>query len=598
MDSPKNTYVEIVDRDFNDLTNPPKTSFTINRYSKTISGGCKEAHLTAYGDQSELWAIANMLRYGLYIYNQRGDPLWWGYIAEVKIRIGNLVFGVSLDTMSNRIAVVYTSFGTRETTAFAEDDYSIGTYGTKELLSVVSDATREEALQRRDSDLEAKKLPIPTVEFEAQSEGSFSANIICRGFYDTLEWKYYSQEKGLVEHSSNGVGQQNLGVILSSACLTFDSGTDKINDWAEGLNGFKKGSIISITGTSSNNGKKVVSQGSTAGCSITVEGGVSDETAASTTIVSASQIAQRFSQSSGSDWDASSIHVRVQPSGSPSDDLVVSLYSAGIIDPASPSPLSELITGSYAGSDMVESMVWTEIPLSASVTIENSLNYYVSLYRSGTPSTASAYYKIDMDEGLGYGDGEFIIKTSNGWIPRSTDADMLFKVVGTQPVVDQIKEIGNTSGQFFENSLSDVVSACAPETIQYRDGETTALVEINKLLKVGSKSNLRLLAEVTSHRTLLITEQPDKNNIDNQYKMALDGTITSSKGKAVPNTECPVGIWVEIDQFVPATFDQSYLANPGKFFIEECEYYVQSDRIVPRSLDTSNVWELGKIKDG
>jgi len=597
MSTPENLQVRLFDRDHNGVKTSSELGFTINRYSKTINGGCKDAYITAYGNEHAMWRLANMLRYGLYVYDNKNIAVWWGYIAEVKIRAGNLVFGASIDTMSNKIAVVYTSFGSRNKTAFKQDEFSVGEYGTKELLSVVSDATNDEALQRRDSDLAAKKLPTPTVEFEAQPQGSFSANIIARGYYDTLGWKYYSQDKGLVEHSNNGTGQQSLAVILSSACLVFDSSNNEITDWSESLSPFKKGSRVTVTDTSSNDGMYTVSQGGSSGCGIKVEENLSDETNATATLQSAYHIAQKFKQVSGSSWDASSIHVRIQPSGSPTDDLVVNLYTE-----SGASPDAKLTSGCYAASDMAESMAWTEIPLSASVTLANNTSYYVRVHRStACPTSPCQYYKVDMDEGLGYENGDFVeFSYADGWVSRTTDADMLFKVVGTQPVVDQIKEIGANAGQFLVGATSEIASACSSETNQYRDGETTALTEIDEMLKVGTKGGLRMLAEVTSDRRLMISEQADRNlPFDSHYRMTLDGRVEKFKGgEEVPNYECPVGIWTQVDTFMPATFDQSYLANPGMFFIEECEYYVQSDRIVPRSIDTSNVWELGKVKDG
>ena len=71
MSTPENLQVRLFDRDHNGIKTSSELSFTINRYSKTINGGCKDAFITAYGNENAMWRLANMLRYGLYVYDNK-----------------------------------------------------------------------------------------------------------------------------------------------------------------------------------------------------------------------------------------------------------------------------------------------------------------------------------------------------------------------------------------------------------------------------------------------------------------------------------------------------------------------------------------------
>lgn len=591
MATPKGITIKFLDRDYQEANDLPNLIYTPNRYSFEAVGGPKEATVVAFGSEYDLWRLVTMLRYNIFFNDYKKDTLWWGYISEIIIRVGNIKFGVSLDEMYNYIAVAYTSFGERNTTSWASDSTSINEYGTKELLITVSDAIENEANARRDSELENKKLPIPTVDFQSQTEGSLSAEIKCRGWHETLGWKYYSQEKGLVQHASGGVGTQNVGAIYTSACVDFDGDTGQISDWNENLSPFEKGEILSINSSASNDGNWIVSQGTSSGSNIKVEETLTtDSDDNSVTLYTASRIAQSFYQSSGSSWDASMVHIRAQTTGSPVDDLVISLHSQ-----SAGSPWTELASGSVSASDLDETMQWREIPLSSCATLANNTTYWLQIDRSGVPTSASIHYKIDVDEGLGYGNGELLTRTYQGWVSRATDADMLFKVVGTQPITDQIKEIANTSGQFFSGVTIDDASTI--ETNQYRDGETTALTEVSELLKVGTANNRRLLCNVTKERRLKIYEEPAQGKTSD-YKMQLNGSVKDNYNQEVPKKKCTVAKWIKISDFQPVVLDKTLIANPTLFFIEEADYYIQGDQYTPRSKNTDSFWNIGKIKDG
>lgn len=588
MKTAENLEVLLYNREYDDFSVSSDVSFTVNRYSFSAIGGPKEAVITMYGSAMSLWNMVDRLRSEVRFVNRAGDFIWWGYLASVEIRTGNLVFGTSLDETYNKIRVAYTTFGDRKTTDWAEDTMSVNTYGTKELMDTISDATDEEADNRRNSLLEEKKIPVPLINFQSQAEGGFSALLTCRGWYETLDWTYYSQTKGLEAHVGTGVGIQSLGVVLDSACLVFGGKT--ITSWNEDLASFKKGDIVGVSNTVSNDGYYTVSQGSTSGCSFNVEEDLVSETDATATLHNGSKMAQEFAQTSGSDWDASRIHVRAQTTGSPTDFLMAGIHAVNSGSPNS----TPLASGSIAASKINTTVSWVEIPLSSSVTLVSGTTYYVHLQRSSSAATApSDSYRVDIDEGLGYPTGSMYMHVPNaGWIERGTDADMLFKVIGTRSVSEQIKQAVEAEGQFLSDVYTFHVSTV--ETPEYRDGETTTLTEINELLKAGTANSKRLVVSVDYQKNVIIDEEPTT-----EYEYTLDGSFKDQYGMSIPNHKCPVGVWCRISEFIPHNFGNALaIANPNNFFIEESEYYVNIDKVVPRSRDTSSAWDIGMVKSG
>jgi hypothetical protein len=185
-------------RDFSDPISFPDVSMVVNRYSWMAQGGPDEVSITAYGHAERLWELMEWLRAPLEILDETGEAVWWGYVDEVRIRMGAVEMGVSLSGMYNRVAVPFsllnpsdTGPGVRSTTSWAQDDDSVGEYGTKELLSPLDEGTLAQAEQHRDTVLQAFRYPVPVprvVERGASSE----AAIVGLGWWYTLNWQYYA----------------------------------------------------------------------------------------------------------------------------------------------------------------------------------------------------------------------------------------------------------------------------------------------------------------------------------------------------------------------------------------------------------------------
>ena len=178
--------------------NVPAVNFTVKRHITTVMGGPKSAELICSGQEDELIGLFSLLAYRIELISEEGDVAWWGRVNEVRVTIGAMVVGLSLDSMSNRVSVAYTitdpitgTSGERATTSYADDTFSQALYGVKELLQTLPSATSAQATALQTMLLDRLSLPTTTLSVNAHaSKAEPKAIINCEGWYDTLEDKY------------------------------------------------------------------------------------------------------------------------------------------------------------------------------------------------------------------------------------------------------------------------------------------------------------------------------------------------------------------------------------------------------------------------
>lgn len=586
----KEFSVEISSRTaFSNTEIGPVLNYTVNNYTHASFGGPLRASLTAYGTEAELWKLLNYIRAHITIRNEKSKKVWWGIIKSVEIRIGWLRVGISIENMYNKVTVLYTNFGDSKETDAASDSISVGEYGTKEIRLSLADATDGQASKKRDTELDQSKFPITTIDFDAQGQGDMSASIECMGIYDTLDWLYYKQEKGLEHYSQSGTGNLKIGLVYTASTISFDGTT--ISDSASGLSDFKKGDVFRVVNSSNNNGRHTVAQGSSEGGEITTACSLTTEASGtSITLESGNQIAQAFKQTSGSSWAAGSIQLRLQTSGSPDGYFVTRLYSS-----VSGSIGSFIVGGSILGASIPDTMTWTEIPLSASTTISNNTEYWIINAWSG--SNVGAYYLVDLNEDLGYTSGSMQFQAASGlsFETRDPDADMLFKVTGTQETSQQIKEMIQSSGQFIDTA--DIAVNSGVNTNQYREGDNTAKAEIEKLLNAGTSNGLRMLCTVTPDRRFKLYEEPDPDFAE-IYSLDSEKQLREPGGNPIELSSVTAGIWMSIADIIPKGADTSKISDVNRFFFEQVEYFPQTNRLLPTARRQTPVWETYEIKAG
>ena len=584
-------YIEYTDRDYFSIpVNTGNIAFTINNYSHAAIGGPKRASISAFGTEADIWNLVELLRCGIDIYRDGGEKVWWGIVSEVQVRVGALSVSVSIEEMANRISVGYSSFNNRKDTDWAEDEFSVDKFGYKEIRLTLSDATDDQADKLRDTALEMKRLPVSNISFDSAVEGSLSATIYGIGFFDTLDWRYYAQAKGLEQYDGGGGGGQKLGVYYQANTIAFNSDGTITDSSGSGLGIFDEGDIIAVRNSSTNDGSYTVKSANDTEVEIdTSVGSLSNEGAGATvTLESAHSVTQSFTQRSGSSWDASSIHLRVQKSGSPTDNFIARIY-----DGAAASSASMMASGSIAASSMSDSSDWIEIPLSSSATLLNNNVYWIVATRSGSQS-GSDFYNVSISEDAGYAYGSFWVSDGMTFTEKSPAADMIFKVVGTQMTTSQIQETFQTKQQFFYGL--EIQESSGVETNQFRDGENTALSEIVSLLETGTTSNRRMLAQVTPDRVLKVFQE-SQNLSGSQYYINIDRSIKDPDGVEIPLYKCPVGVWIKLSDIIPHGID--YLVNNiSDFFLEEYEYSPQTDSFMPRSREARDAWDVAGLEQG
>src|SRR4030066_267651 len=149
------------------------------------------AEIDVTGPELDLWELAEYARRPIKIYSKRGDAVWWGCVSEIKIDVGLWSVGINIDSMDNYIGVAYeddADGGKPKKTSWASAADSISEYGQREILITSSGSNETHALAARDKYLAEKKYPIPVIN--PRDKGENGAQLICRGWFDTLAWRY------------------------------------------------------------------------------------------------------------------------------------------------------------------------------------------------------------------------------------------------------------------------------------------------------------------------------------------------------------------------------------------------------------------------
>ena len=193
------------------LTNQPTgVNLIVERYSKSVHGGCKKASIIALGDSAALWEFAEHIRRPVeIIHNESGECVWWGYLSDVEIRDKNFVSNITIDSMANRVAVAYTEMNKRGTTAWSSDTASVAEYGTFQRLFSMREISGAAAIQRRATKLALYKNP--QIETRPRASRDTRATLTFRGWYEPMKRRYYANDGGLEEYTNDGSGAREIG---------------------------------------------------------------------------------------------------------------------------------------------------------------------------------------------------------------------------------------------------------------------------------------------------------------------------------------------------------------------------------------------------
>lgn len=209
------------ERDFSAILAVLPVEFQVKSYSHSVFGGPLKAEIAVTGEELDLWELAEYARRPVEIYSDKGDRVWWGYLAELELDVGAWSVGLSVDSFANYVAVAYEddANGNQPTkTAWASDAESVAEYGRSEILMTSSGSNLAHAQAARDKYLSEMKLPRAIIN--PREKGENGATLYCRGWFDTLAWRYYSNA------GTNAVDTASQISAIATSCGEVLTGVD------------------------------------------------------------------------------------------------------------------------------------------------------------------------------------------------------------------------------------------------------------------------------------------------------------------------------------------------------------------------------------
>lgn len=534
-------------------TLPDDLILTPETWSASDRGGCKDATVSAAGSSEALVALVGWLGDRLEIYNDAADLVWYGVLWDLDITLGNVVFSLTLDSVSNRVAVTYpyqNADGSVEsrTTDWAEDATSIERYGVRELLYGMPESFSRSAETVRDQLLERLKTAAPVISTQGGAE--YGAKLTAMGVWYKAGSVYFTNPDGLVEHQGEN-GSVVIGRYLQSDQISFGTATpggdsDEIFIATGDFDPLTEGDSFTISGAgqAANNDTFTIDH-QDASNQIAISGSFASEAAGATVRISYGDgisydnIAMSFE--TDSTWVCTHVAVKCRQVGSPSDSFRIGIYpdSAGV-------PGTVLTANETVGSALFTELTWTEFAFASPVTLTASTTYYIGIRRTGSASLDDGY-EVAIDEDLGYAGGAAIFYNGTSWVTRAPDADMPFRVIGEIDSTEQLEK-AIAAVDAFSQSLIQTDSDVPIR--QYSVDERTALDVIGELLDAGTATGERLVAWVTREDTVVVGTADTLGFGESAPVLGADGKLRFGVGGYYPPGRLVFGVNVEIENLL------------------------------------------------
>lgn len=573
------------------IATPAGVQWSTRRFSHRAIGGPHRANVVAVGGVDALVGLLDYLRYPIELIDGQGVLCWWGYVHEVKIRLGAMEVGVTLDRMYNRIKVKYTVLtvgeeGTSEAvTGFGDNGTSQNLYGRKEIVLDAGNLILDEigAEQLRDTRLGGIGLPLALAEFTNSTAAQVTAELFCRGWWETLGWQLYSQAAGRLNYlTTKGGAFQGIGQSATATAtdVTWEDGDD--GDFIYSISGqflrYSAGQIITVTSSTANDGTYTILEVNANGQRITTVEDVDDDGSVDSITITpqGTKGAQSFATGASDTWSTLTVAVRAKKVGSPSDNLEIGLYSN-----SAGSPGTKLASGFIAGADLDDVVRWRSAEVIYALAA--STTYWVVVERSGS-SDADDCYHVELDTEAG-ASGSYKYWDGSAWQSRG-GVDMPFDVVGGSTTTAMISEaLGEAQfvGDVAIRNTSGITTAL------YQAEEQTIKQAVETWLEMGTLNDRRLLAAVDRGRNVQIYEEPKSSELN--YRKRADGSITTDKGVRVEPQRFTAGVWLVGEALETAVPPGTRLASVARSFIEESEW-TSDDKVRLVTKGTKPVWEL------
>ena len=191
----------------------PWHKFKVLSCAWSAMGGPKTATLRAQQPNPlDINELAALLRCPVELWDSGGRRAWWGLVNSVRVKQGAAGLSFSLDDLANKVRVCYSqpdparfTGSVQLWTAWAENALSQSVYGIKEKQLIATHTDAAQAARLRDSTLPAIHGPIGQ-PFWLSQPGELIIELECRGWFDTLDWRYYDQAAGDVSNVPNVPG--------------------------------------------------------------------------------------------------------------------------------------------------------------------------------------------------------------------------------------------------------------------------------------------------------------------------------------------------------------------------------------------------------
>lgn len=250
---------------------PDGLVFTLEKCSADEKGGMLHAEIAVVGGTDAMEQLAEMLAYRVVIrHRESGMKVWWGHISEALIPQGGILVGMTLDGMCNRARARYTYQGAEGyrsgLTNWVENAESIARYGAHEKIIQTTNTNGDRALEKATATLQL--TPVATVRQAQGDDGQ--GRLVCRGDYDILGRRYYSQPAGYIANKVTPNARALLGWGFTGLCgFSPDGRVHNLDAYFAALDVNDR---LQISGSASNNKAVTVEDGPRALEVVRVEG--------------------------------------------------------------------------------------------------------------------------------------------------------------------------------------------------------------------------------------------------------------------------------------------------------------------------------------
>lgn len=499
--------------EFKDLAGNRITPFwnevTVGRMSWEIAGGCRLAALRT--SVAAIMAAQLLGMAGMYatIYDDKADATWWGYVDQIEISIGGIRFVTSTDELANRVALKYT---------YEEPG---------------SNGLGEAALTAWADDIQSQAL-FGVKELIVNSAATMTAAAATARRDVELAWRKYLRASGSF---SGGEGEEMVNETAVEVVMSCRGLFDLYN-W------------------------KYASWPAVSGPNYTTTAAHEQAVGAAS---SSSKVMQQFTVGAGG-INVLQLSVYARKQGSPADNLVAGVYA---LDGSGNPTGSALASWALAGGSVGASLAW----ITQSVTekeLDAAAQYGLQVSRSGAVD-ASNYFVVGVNEAKGYAGGAFKVWNGSAWVARGTDADLCFNVL-VNDLVETSKQIRDLSTNFGPSVINaEIIEANSGVFMRsFRDGETTALKEIEELLEGGTVNGRRLMCEVDANRNFVLREEPADTTV--AYSLDKKGNLFGPQGNQIPAHRPAIGVYVRLRDLMAGASSSVRLADPTVQFIDSAEW--------------------------